>query len=115
MSSRWTPSIVPNDREDTVYIVEDDFGKVGRAYRETEIGFEDLESTVNDLISGQYNNPVRIVAFNTEEGWARDVSRDIAREIQRRHDMAAEDVPSHVEDFVDRYAGRDRQLALRLV
>lgn len=68
MSIRWTPSIVPNDREATVYIVEDDFGKNGRCYRETEIGFEDLENTINDLISGQYHHPVRVIAFNTEEG-----------------------------------------------
>ncbi len=115
MSIGWTPSIVPNDREATVYIVEDDFGKNGRCYRETEIGFEDLENTINDLISGQYHHPVRVIAFNTEEGWARDVSKDIAREIQLRHDLMAEDVPSQLEDFVGRQLGTDRQLRLQLV
>jgi hypothetical protein len=35
-------------------------------------------------MEGQYNNPVRIVCFNTSEGWARDVTEDIAREIADR-------------------------------
>ena len=31
----WTPSIVPADDE-TVYLVADDFGKIGRAWREAD-------------------------------------------------------------------------------
>ena len=27
----------------------------------------------------------RVVAFNTSEGWAHDVSEDIAREVAKRH------------------------------
>lgn len=115
MRSGWTPSIVPNGHNETVYIVEDDFGRSGRCFRETEIGCEDLESTIKDLISGEYNDPVRVVAFNIAEGWAQDVSEDIAREIQRRHDLLAEDVPSHIQRFVERHAGHERQFTLRLV
>ena len=29
--SGWTPSIVPNGNDQTVYIVLDDFGRIGRA------------------------------------------------------------------------------------
>jgi hypothetical protein len=32
--SGWTPSIVPNGEDQNVYIVLDDFGRNGRAYRE---------------------------------------------------------------------------------
>ena len=32
--SDWTPSIVPNGHDTTVYLVADDFGKHGRAWRE---------------------------------------------------------------------------------
>jgi hypothetical protein len=115
MRSRWTPSIVPNDRDQTVYLVEDDFGEIGRCYRETATFEADLETTIRDLISGQYNDPVRIVALNTDEGWSQDVSEDIAREIQRRHDIIAEDVPSHLAGFIEGQIGSSRQLALRLV
>ena len=36
------------------------------------------------LITGQYTKPVRVVAFNTSEGWARDVSEDVGWEVLRR-------------------------------
>jgi hypothetical protein len=74
----------------------------------------DLETTITDLMSGQFSDPVRVVAFNTAERWAQDVSKDIALEIQSRSDIDGHDVPEAVRDFVDTYAGPDRQLALRL-
>ena len=33
-------------------------------------------------VEGQYHNPVRIVAFNTAEGWSRDVTVEIADELR---------------------------------
>ena len=41
----WTPSIVPEgDGDDqNVYIVVDDFGRNGRAYRETDVEATNLE------------------------------------------------------------------------
>ena len=110
----WMPSIVPPAQAETVYLVLDDFGKLGRAYRETDYERSDLESTITDLIAGQYANPVSVVAFNLEDRWADDVSHDVALEIRRRSDLAYEDVPSSVSDFVERHAGWERQLALRL-
>jgi hypothetical protein len=79
-TSRWTPSIVPDRAEQTVYIVENDFGRLGRAYVETDSEYADLETTIAALLEGQYSHPVRIVAFNTAEGWSQDVSEDIAHE-----------------------------------
>ena len=34
---------------------------------------------IEDIITGQYNDPSRIIAFNMAEGWARDVTEDVAR------------------------------------
>ena len=115
MRSGWTLSLVPDAGDITVYIVEDDFGRNGRVYRETDLENADLETTITDLISGQFKDPARVIAFNTAERWSADVSEDIAREIQRRHDIIAEDVPSHLQGFVDDHAGYARQLTLRLV
>lgn len=109
----WTPSIVPSD-EDTVYLVLDDPGGSGRVYREAMPEQADIETLIEDLISGQYSNPVRIVAFNVAEGWARDVSQEVAQEIQMRADVQLHDVPDVLVPFVDRYARRE-QLSLRLV
>jgi hypothetical protein len=95
----WTPSIVsivpsvPYGADQMVYLVVDSFGRLGTAYRETDIERTDLETVITDLISGQFNDPVRVVAFNTLEHWAQDVSRDIALEIQSRCDIDGHDVP----------------------
>jgi hypothetical protein len=110
----WTPSIVPNDHDQTIYLVIDDFGRDGLAVRETNLDRTDLETVITELMAGQYDNPNRVVAFNTAEKWANDVSEDIARELRRRADVAYEDLSSSIEDFVNRYAGRERQLTLRL-
>jgi hypothetical protein len=112
----WTPSIVPNDNDQTVYLVAEDFGKLGRAWREADYEATDLETVIQDLLSGQYNNPIRVVAFNTEERWSEDVSEDVAYELRRRCDLQARDVPSSIQDFVERHEGYVwRQLILRLV
>jgi hypothetical protein len=113
-STGWTPSIVPNGADQTVYLVVDRFGGLGTAYRETDVVRTDLETTITDLMSGQFSDPVRVVAFNTAERWTQDVSKDIALEIQSRCDIDGHDVPEALEDFVDSYAGPDRLLTLRL-
>jgi hypothetical protein len=113
----WTPSVVPMvpyGADQTVYLVVDCFGRLGTAYRETDIERTDLETVITDLMSGQFNDPVRVLAFNTLEHWAQDVSRDVALEIQSRCDIDGHDVPETLRDFVDSYAGPDRQLTLRL-
>jgi hypothetical protein len=112
--SRWTPSIVPDVGDQNVYLVLDCFDRSGCAWREADAGDTDLETVIRDLMSGQYNDPQRVVAFNTFERWAEDVSEDVAREIRRRADNRHEDLSSTIEDFVVRYAGRERQLNLRL-
>jgi hypothetical protein len=55
---------------------------------ETSEERSDLETVIADLISGQHERPVRVVAFNTIEAWSADVSEDIALEIMRRVDLA---------------------------
>jgi hypothetical protein len=67
MRRPWTPSIVPAGADQNVYIVVDDFGRKGRAYRETDVETADLETTITDLMAGEFSNPIRVVAFNTAE------------------------------------------------
>lgn len=107
----WTPSIVP-ESDDTVYLVVDKF--LEPVWCEAEVGQTDLDTVVQSIIEAQYNYPLRIVAFNTDENWARDVTADIAREVRRRFERKGEDVPNYLEEFVERHAGKQRQLSLRL-
>ena len=50
MGRSFVPSIVPTGNDQNV------FGRLGRAYRETDVGKADLETTISDLMSGQYSN-----------------------------------------------------------
>lgn len=113
--SNWTPSIVPRDDDQDVYLVVDDLGRLGRVWREADYECTDFETVVTDLLSGQYTNPIGIFCFNTTEGWSRDVSEDIAHELRRRCDLQMRDVPPSIADFVERHEGPFRQLTLRLV
>ena len=115
-NSSWTPSIVPSGNDQTVYLVAEDLGKLGRVWHEADYGETDLETDIQDLLSGQYNNPIRVVAFNTEERRSEDVSEDVAHELRRRCDLQGNSLPSSIQDFVERYEGHAwRQLTLRLV
>lgn len=99
-SSR-TPTIVPYGADQTIYLVIDRFERPGGVYRETEVERTDLETIITDLMSGQFNDPVRVVAFNTLEHWSEDVSKGIALEIQARCDIDGQDAPESIRDFAD--------------
>jgi hypothetical protein len=101
-----TPSTVPYGADQTVYLVVDRFGGLGSVCRESEVERTDLESIIADLLAGQFNDPIRVVAFNTLEHWSEDVSAHIAREIQTRCDIEGEGLPDHLQEFVENYPGR---------
>ena len=108
------PSIAPSGHDQNFYLVINNYGNFGPAFAETDVGEADLETVIGDLMSSQYSDPVRVVAFNTAEHWAEDASEDVAREILRRLDLAGQEPPSSIHAFVDSHLGPDRQLTLRL-
>jgi hypothetical protein len=68
----------------TVHIVLNDFGeRLGRAYCETDEAAADETSIIENIIDGEYSRPMRVVAFNTAEGWSRDVTEEIAARLAR--------------------------------
>jgi hypothetical protein len=99
--SNWTPSIAPNGNDETVYLVADDFGKIGRAWAEADYETADLETIIQDLLSGRYSKPIRVIAFNTAEQWSQDVSADVAQELRHRCDFQQRDIPFFLQDFCD--------------
>jgi hypothetical protein len=112
--SSWTPSIVPRGDDQDVYLVVDDLGRLGRVWREADDRAAELEAVILDLLAGQYKNPIRVVAFNAAEQWSQDVSADVAQELRRRCDLQQRDIPFFLQDFVDRYEGRYRDIQLPL-
>ncbi len=97
---RTSPSIVPHGADQDTYLVLDYFGRTGCAWRETDVESADRETLIRDLVEGQYRKPVRIVAFNTTEGWCRDVTVDIADELRRRYAEFGE-MPDSILDFIE--------------
>jgi hypothetical protein len=108
-----SPSIIPGIYQD-VYLVLDDFGRIGWAWRETHVEDTDFESVICDLLEGLFVNPVRVVGFNTAEGWSRDVSLKVARELRRRCADDVREMPEFLQEFIERYAEPDRDLQLPL-
>ena len=86
-------------QEDTVYLVLEDFGSLGRAYRETDPSQADRQTVLSNLLSGEYRRPLRIVAFNTTVGWARDVTAEFANEALAYPDQ--DDLSAAVGAFVE--------------
>ena len=84
------------------------------AFAETDVDRANYETTIADLMNGQHCDPLRVIMFNPDIDRSEDVSHAIAQEILRRIDLEGRSVPSVLEDFVDRHAGKDRQLTLRL-
>jgi len=98
-----TPSIIPYGADETIYLVVDSFEDRSGVH-EVEVERSDIETIIADLMAGQFNDPVRVVAFNTLEHWSEDVSKDIAREILSRGDIEGVEVPEHIRDFVASHA-----------
>jgi hypothetical protein len=87
----------------TVYLVVKDYGQNGRAFVETDIAEADRETVLRSFISGQYSNALRVIAFNTAEGWSRDVSEDIADELLQRACDADDNLGEDTKRFIDRH------------
>ena len=113
---RSSPSIVPADRLDRdIYLVLEDFGAhAGYAWRETDEQDADRETVLRDILSGQYAYPLRIVAFNTAEGWSRDVTEEIADMLAKRAAHERIDLPPALDAFIRANATRTVGLQLPL-
>ena len=111
---RQSPSIIPGSVDHDIYLVEDDFGRKGRCWPETDVEDTDLDTVIADMLDGQFKNPVRVIGFNTAEGWSRDVSEDVAHELRQRCADQGRLLPESLEQFVDRYAGQDTPFQLPL-
>jgi hypothetical protein len=94
--SNWTLYRVGRRRSEHLLILED-FGRLGRTWRETDVEATDLKTVIADLLSGPYNNPVRVI----ENPWRRRTFHPTwPHELCRRCD----------EQLPCRYVSRDRWL-----
>jgi len=72
-------TLVPTPiNEQTVYLVLDDLGKRGRVWREIDEARANEQAIINNILSGQYERPLRVVAFEIDDGWSCDVTKEVA-------------------------------------
>jgi len=100
-----TPLIPTQDL--TVYTVLEDFGKHGAAWREIDEIRADERSIVEGILRGEYERVLRVVAFNADEGWARDVTRDIALKVVRAARQQNRKISAPTREFIERVTGQD--------
>ena len=83
--------------------------RLGRAYCETDEDEADENDHIENILSGQYSHPLRVVAFNTAEGWARDVTEDIARAVLDRARKEDRSIGKVAQEFLERVLGETIQ------
>lgn len=98
------PSIVP-EISSTHYFVLDDFGEYGCLFHERREHETSEDTVIRHLIEGQFQRPLRVVAFNAEEGWSRDVSVEVADKVLRKVESAHGALPSATRAFMEEHLG----------
>jgi hypothetical protein len=61
-------------------------------------------------MGGRYNNPVRIVCFNTAQGTSRDATLEIAQDMQGRVSRKGEEISPGLRDFIEWEIERSKRL-----
>lgn len=53
------------------------------------------------MLAGEYHKPVQVVAFSVSEGWARDVSEDVAHEVLELARKESRVIPAGTQKFLE--------------
>jgi hypothetical protein len=97
-----------------VHLVLCDFGRSGLAYVETDPAEADAGIIVENLLHGQYERALRVLALNADEGWARDVSESIATKVRDVAEHEARELTSGTLAFIEPHIERVVQPSLPL-
>ena len=95
-----SPALVPAF-EEPLHLVLCDFGKQGLVYIETEPHTTE-RNVIENMLHGQYDKPVQVVAFSIAEGWSRDVSEDIAHAVLEKARKEERSIPQGTQEFIER-------------
>src|SRR5215467_710401 len=95
-----TPSLVPVSESSDVYVVLDALPTFGRVWRELSEEAANQETVLKLIANGEFHGPVRVIVFNTAEGWSRDVSEAIAGALLER-EVSEGDLSESARRFVE--------------
>ena len=105
-------SIAPSLDAD-VHLVLCGFGRARLAYVETDPAEADAMTVVQNLLHGRYEQPLRVIALNVNEGWSQDVSEAMAHKVREIAEHEDYETQGSL-DFIDAHIGRVRQPTLPL-
>ena len=106
-------SLVPSLDAD-IHLVLCRFGRAGLAYIETDPAEADATTLVQNLLHGRYEQPLRVIALNVDEGWSQDVSEAMARTVREIAEYEDDELTQGTLDFIEAHMGRVMQPTLPL-
>ena len=97
-------SIVPESGH-TTYLLLDEIGRYGSIWRELSADEANEATIVQWIIDGQFSRPMKVVAFNLQDGWSRDVTHEVATKLLdlNRNGLA---FGAAAREFVERVTGQ---------
>jgi hypothetical protein len=105
MEPPMAKTLSPATSDQTLYFVKADFGRLGKAFVETDPDANSRLQVVADIFTGEIKNPLQILECNPVEGICRDVTEDIARDVYAHVHDRGEPCPAHLRDFLDLLLG----------
>ena len=97
-------SLVPLHHGGDVYLVLDELLTHGRVWRELSEDQANEQSVLAMIADGEFHRPMRVIVFNTGEGWSRDDTADIGfKLLEMNH--AGRELGNAAREFVERMTG----------
>jgi hypothetical protein len=93
-----------------LYLVEADYGSLGRAFVETDRDKNSWASVIVDIATGQYQ-PVRVLEVVEDEGTCRDVTEDMAMAVREWLHVNERQTPLSLIDWLDFHCGKQLEAA----
>jgi len=105
-------SLVPElDAAGDLHFVLCDFGRLGKAFVETDPARADREAVVEDILSGELSEPLRVIALLPDGTW-HDVSAEVGLAVVKRATVAGDTLTEGARHFVNAHLGEAEQQIL---
>ena len=105
------PPLVPDATvAGPLHFVLCDFEPAGIAFVETRPEYADEATILGDMLGGQYDAPLAVIAVDLAAGTARDVSSEIARKVELAAAIDQRALTDGVQAFVETQRGAGRSV-----
>ena len=98
-------SLVPLNEDNDVYMVLDELLTFGRVWREASEEAANEQTVLNLIADGEFRRPVRVIVFNSAEGWCRDETAALGLKLLEMSRESRVLGPAAI-DFVERTTGQ---------